>query len=193
VKRAFLWIFVVTLAAIPALADDQQITGWRDAKWGMTPDAMQSVLKYPTRKADLSKVCGNKCDEGAALELDDYVLNDQHFLVRFWFTKNDVHLHTISMYAKEQNRDSTYDLFGTMKNYYQNAYGSPRDITLKSGYFIVSWALPETTITLYSNTTNEMTVVYQETKEGEKAKNAISDFNTHWEPVLVPAAPPSSE
>jgi hypothetical protein len=178
----------ITWAAIPALADNQEIAGWRDAKWGMSPEAVQSVLKYPTRNADLSKVCGDKCGEGAALELDNYELNGHNFLVRFWFTKNDVHLHTISMYAREQNPDATHDLFGSMKDYYQKEYGAPQAITLKSGYFIISWALPVTRITLYSNTTNEMTVVYQAAKEGETANDGISEFNTHWVPFLGPAA-----
>jgi hypothetical protein len=188
VQRALSWIFVLAVATIPAFADNQEIAGWQDAKWGMTPEALQSVLKYPTRKADLSKVCGDKCDEGAALELDDYLFNGQRFMVRFWFAKSDVHLHTISMYAKQQNRDSHGDLFGTMKYYFQNAYGSPQDITLKNGHFIVAWVLPQTAITLYSNTTNETTVIYKESK-GDKTKDAISDFNTHWAPIFGPTAP----
>ena len=128
----------------------------------MTPDEVQSVLSYPTSAPDLRKVCGEKCEEGAVLELADYDLDGQHFMVRFWFTKSDVRLHTVSMYSTKVDSAA----FTKMKVFLENLYGPPKSVGLKRGYFTVIWELPSTTITLFSNTTDEMTVVYNKpTKE----------------------------
>ena len=156
VKRAVLWILTFAALAIPALASNEDIVGWQDAKWGMNPEEVQKILKYTTRTADLSKVCGEKCEEGAALELEDYVLDGQHFMVRFWFTKTDVRLHTVSMYSTKFDNTA----FTKMKIFFENSYGPAKSTGLKRGYFTVIWELPSTKITLFSNTTDEMTVVY---------------------------------
>jgi hypothetical protein len=189
VKRAVLLVLGFAGLAIPALANNEDIVGWQDAKWGMTPEEVQKVFKYPTRRSDLSKVCGEKCEEGAALELEDYVLDGQHFMVRFWFAKADEHLHIVSMYAKKADHEIDSVTYGKIKQSYQSLYGSPRSVTLKDGYFIVSWVLPATMITLYSNTTSETTIVYQEAKEGENAKGDISRFNSRFVPLFSGSAP----
>ena len=189
-KRAYLWILFFGSLVIPALADNEDLVGWQDAKWGMTPEEVQERLKYPTRRADLSKVCGEKCEEGAALELEDYVLDGQHFMVRFWFKQPNEHLHIVSMYEKAADHEIDSAAFGKLKQFYQDLYGSPRSVTLKGGHFIVSWTLPATMITLYSNTTSETSVVYEEAKEGENAKSDdIRRFNSRWVPLFGPTAP----
>ena len=86
-NRAVVIAFLGLAFALPAQAED--INGWHEAKWGMTPDEVQKALSYPTFEADLEKLCSKDCQEGAALELDDYELNGQHFMVRFWFAKPD--------------------------------------------------------------------------------------------------------
>jgi len=166
-KRAVLGILAfATLAfAPPAAAED--LSGWQDAKWGMTPDEVQKVLSYPTIVADLAKVCAEKCEEGAALELDDYELNGQHFVVLFWFTKPETRLHTVSMYAKQLDKGNDNAGFGKMKEYLGSLYGSPQSTDLKSGYFIVTWVLSSTEITLYSDAATKMTVVYGERTKKE--------------------------
>jgi hypothetical protein len=162
VKRTVLGIFAfATLAfALPAAAED--VSGWQDAKWGMTPDEVQKVLSYPASVADLAKVCGENCKEGAALELDDYELNGQHFLVRFWFSKPEARLRTVSMYAKQLDKENDNAGFAKMKDYLGSLYGSPQSTELKHGYFNVTWLLSSTKIMLYSNATTETTVVYEE-------------------------------
>ena len=56
-KRTIVGIlaFVMLALALPAAGED--INGWQEAKWGMTPDEVQKVLSYPTFEADLAKVC----------------------------------------------------------------------------------------------------------------------------------------
>ena len=188
-KRAILWVLGLAGLAIPAFANNEDIVGWQDAKWGMTPEEVQKVLKYPTSRSDLSKVCGERCGEGAALELEDYVLDSQHFMVRFWFTKADEHLHIVSMYLKKADHEINSQTFGKIKQFYENLYGSPGSVTLKGGFFVVSWIFPATIVTLYSNTRNETSVVYEEAKEGENAKDSISRFNSGWIPLFGPTAP----
>ena len=166
VNRAVVTLALLALAfAVPAEAED--INGWLDAKWGMTPDEVQKVLSYPTSVADLAKVCGENCDEGAALEVGDYALNGQHFTVRLWFTKPDMRLNVVSMYATQLENSNDNTAFTKMKNFLENVYGSPRSMGLKRGYFVITWELPSTTITLHSNSTNEMTVVYEERTDKE--------------------------
>jgi hypothetical protein len=162
VKRAVLGILAFAILAIAPPADSDEVSGWQEARWGMTPDEVQKALSYPTSVADLGKVCGEKCDEGAALELADYDLNGQHFMVRFWFTKSDVRLHTVSMYATKFENTA----FTKTKIFLEHLYGPAKTTGLKRGYFTVIWELPSTVITLFSNTTDEMTVVYDtRTKE----------------------------
>jgi hypothetical protein len=156
VKRAVLGILAFVTLAIASPADGEEISGWQEARWGMTPDEVQRALSYPTSVPDLEKVCGKKCEEGAALELADYDLNGQHFMVRFWFTKTDVRLHTVSMYSTKFDNTA----FTKMKIFFENLYGPAKSTGLKRGYFTVIWELPSTKITLFSNTTDEMTVVY---------------------------------
>ena len=171
VKRTVLGILAfATLAFVPP-ATGEDIGGWQEAKWGMTPSEVQKVLSYPTSVADLAKVCAEKCDEGAALELDDYQLEDQHFLVRFWFTKRYMHLRTVSMYAKQLDNTNSKETFTKIKSFLEASYGTPRSTALKHGDFVISWNLPSTTITLYSNATNFMTIVYEVRSDKKNGKS----------------------
>jgi hypothetical protein len=171
VKRTVLGtLAIATLAfALPAAGED--IGGWQEAKWGMTPSEVQKVLSYPTSVADLGKVCGEKCDEGAVLELDDYQLDGQHFVVRFWFTKDDMHLQAVSMYAKQLDDTNGNETFTKIKNFLETSYGTAGSIALKRGDFVISWTQPSTTITLYSNATNNLTIVYEERSDKENGKS----------------------
>ena len=170
-KRTVLGILALATLAFAPPAAGEDIGGWQEAKWGMTPSEVQKVLIYPTSVADLAKVCGEKCDEGAALELDDYQLDGQHFVVRFWFTKSDMHLRTVSMYAKQLDDTNGKEAFTKIKGFLETSYGAPKSVALKSGDFVISWTLPSTTITLYSNTTNNMTIVYEERSDKENGKS----------------------
>jgi hypothetical protein len=78
-KRLILGILVSAMLALPVAGAD--IDGWHEAKWGMTLDQVQKALSYPTFEADLAKLCRKECNEGAALELDDYESNGLHFTV----------------------------------------------------------------------------------------------------------------
>jgi hypothetical protein len=171
VKRTVLGILALATLAFAPPASGEDIGGWQEARWGMTPSEVQKVLSYPTSVADLAKVCAEKCDEGAALELDDYQLDDQHFLVRFWFTKPDTHLRTVSMYAKQLDDANGKEAFTKIKNFLETSYGTPRSTVLKHGDFVISWNLPSTTITLYSNATNFVTIVYEVRSDKKNGKS----------------------
>jgi len=171
VKRTVLGILALATLALAAPAAGEDIGGWQEAKWGMTPSEVQKVLSYPTSVADLARVCGEKCDEGAALELDDCQLDSQHFLVRFWFTKRDMHLRTVSMYAKQLGDTNSEETFTKIKSFLEASYGTPRSTALRNGDFVISWILPSTTITLYSNTTDNTTIVYEERSKKENGKS----------------------
>ena len=171
-KKAMLVILAFAALSVAALADSEDISGWNEAKWGMTPDQVQGALKYPALVADLAKVCGKKCDEGAALELENYDLNGEHFAVRLWFAATDMHLHLVSMYAKQPDDKA----FANIKESLEHSYGSPQSVTLKHGYFIVSWVRPSTIITLYSNAANELTIVYGENTE-KQPEETMDDKN----------------
>ena len=170
VKRTVLGILAFATLGFAALAAGEDIGGWQEAKWRMTPDEVQKVLSYPTSVADLAKVGGEKCDEGVALELDDYQLDSQHFVVRLWFTKRDMHLQAVSMCAKQLDDTNGNEAFTKMKNFLETSYGTPGSITMKHGDFVISWKLLSTTITLYSNTTNNMTILYEKRRDKETGK-----------------------
>ena len=159
--------FLGLVFVVPAQAQD--INGWQDAKWGMTPDQVQKALSYATFEADLAKLCSNDCQEGAALELDDYELNGQHFTVRFWFSKPDKRLQAVSMYAKQLN-DTDHQPYTKIKHSLENLYGPAKSSSLRLGYFEFTWTLPSTKITLHSNTTNELTIIYEERADKEGGK-----------------------
>jgi hypothetical protein len=151
------------IAVAPAVANNEDVAGWHGAKWGMTPGQLERVVDN-TEPADLSKVCGTKCGEGAALQRENYALNDQHFTVRFWFSKDELRLHAISMYAEGLKNDDGA-AFASVKQFYTNLYGTPGSVMLKHGYFVMSWSLTPTIVTLYSNGANELSVVYEEDVE----------------------------
>ena len=159
--------FLSVAFALPAEAED--INGWLDAKWGMTTDEVQKALSYPTFEADLEKLCSKDCQEGAALELDDYELNGQHFTVRFWFTKPDKRLQAVSMYAKQLDKDNGNAAFTKMKVFLEKVYGVPRSVGLMRGEFNISWALQSTTIRLHSNAADYMTIIYEERTDKESS------------------------
>jgi hypothetical protein len=171
VKRTVLRIFAFAILAFAAPAAGEDIGGWQEAKWGMTPDEVQKVLSYPTSVADLTKVCRGPCNEGAALELDDYDLNGQHFMVRFWFAKPDMRLQAVSMYAKQLDKGNGNEAFTKMKNFLETSYGAPKSVALKRGDLVISWTQSSTTITLYSNETNNLTIVYEKRSEEEGGKS----------------------
>src|ERR1700756_1430439 len=98
----------------------------------MTLDQVQKALSYPTFEADLAKLCGKECNEGAALELDDYESNGLHFTVRFWFSKSDKRLEAVSLFAKRLN-DKDNPAFSEMKRYLETVYGSPKSFALQQG------------------------------------------------------------
>ena len=170
-KRTVLGISALAALAFAPFAAGEDFGGWQEAKWGMTHIEVQKILSYPTSVADLAKVCGEKCDEGAALELDDYQLDSQHFGVRFWFTKGDMHLQAVSMYAKQLDDTNGNAAFTKIKSFLETAYGTPGSIALKRGDFVISWKLRATTITLYSNATNNLTIVYEERSDKESGKS----------------------
>ena len=169
-KRAVLTSLALSMLAYAALAASNEINGWQDVKWGMTPGEVQQAMGQQMSVADLAKVCSKTCNEGAVLELDDYDLNDQHFVVRLWFTKSDTRLHTVSMYAKKLDEGIGNESFSKMKNFLEGTYGAPRSVTLKHGYFTVTWELSSTIINLYSNTTDQMTIVYKQLADKETEK-----------------------
>jgi hypothetical protein len=171
VRRTVLGILAFAMLAFAGPAAGENIGGWQEAKWGMTPDEVQKVLSYPTSVADLAKVCREPCNEGKALEIDDYDLNGQHFIVRFWFTKLDVRLQAVSMYAKQLDDTNGNEAFTKMKGFLETSYGKPKSTALKRENFVISWTLPSTTITLYSNATNNMTIVYEERSDKENGKS----------------------
>jgi hypothetical protein len=163
-KRLILGILVSAMLALPAAGED--IDGWHEAKWGMTLDQVQKALSYPTFEADLAKLCGKECNEDAALELDDYESNGLHFTVRFWFSKSDKRLEAVSLFAKRLN-DKDNPAFSEMKRYLETVYGSPKSFALQQGYFEITWQLPSTVITLHSNTTDQLTIIYEKRSDKE--------------------------
>ena len=167
-RAVLIFAFLGLAFALPAQAED--INGWQDAKWGMTPDQVQKALSYPTFEADLAKLCSKDCQEGAALELDDYESNGLHFTVRFWFSKPDKRLQAVSMYAKQLN-DTDHQPYAEIKHFLENLYGSAQSYSLRRGYFEFTWKLPSTTITLHSNTTSEITIIYEERADKERGKS----------------------
>jgi hypothetical protein len=171
VKRTIFGILVFATLAFSLPVAGEDIGGWQEAKWGMTPDEVQRVLSYPTSPANLAKVCGEKCNEGAALELDDYELNGQHFIVRLWFAKSDMRLQAVSMYAKQLDNENGNAAFTKMKSFLETSYGTPGSAALKHGDFVISWTKASTTVTLYSNATNNMTIVYEQRADHEGGKS----------------------
>jgi len=167
VKRTVLGILAFATLAFAPPAGGEDIGGWQDTKWGMTPNEVQKVLNYPTSAVDLARVCGEKCEDGAALEVEDFVLDGQHFMVRLWFTNPELRLHTVSMYAKQSGSGNDDGGFAKMKGYLGGLYDPPRLTELRHGYFVVAWELGSTKITLYSNTTDTMAVVYEEISKTE--------------------------
>ena len=166
-KRTVLGILAFATLAFAPPAGGEDIGGWQDTKWGMTPNEVQKVLNYPTSAVDLARVCGEKCEDGAALEVEDFVLDGQHFMVRLWFTNPELRLHTVSMYAKQSGSGNDDGGFAKMKGYLGGLYDPPRLTELRQGYFVVAWEQGSTNITLYSNTTDTMAVVYEETSTTE--------------------------
>jgi hypothetical protein len=171
VKRTLLGILAFAILALAVPVAGQDIGGWEEAKWGMTPDQVQKVLSYPTSVADLTKVCRGPCNEATALELNDYELNGQHFTVRFWFATPDMRLQAVSMYATQLDKGNGSQVFTKARNSLETAYGSPKSVTLKHGDFIVIWVLESTTITLYSNMTDQMTILYEERTDKDNGKS----------------------
>jgi hypothetical protein len=164
VKRLILGILVSAMLALPATGED--LNGWHEAKWGMTPDQVQKVLNYPTIEADLAKLCSKECNEGAVLELDDYELNGLHFTVRFWFSKPDKHLQAVSLFAKQLS-DKDNPAFSEMKRYLETAYGAPKSTILKRGFFEITWQFESTMVTFLSNTRNHLTILYEKRSDKE--------------------------
>jgi len=170
VKRTVLGILAfATLAfALPAAGED--IGGWQEAKWGMTPDQVQKVLSHPASAADLATVCRAPCNEAEALEVDDYDLNGQHFTVRFWFGKPDSCLEGVSMHAKQLDPTNASEALMKIRNFLETSYGAPGSIAMDRGHFVFLWTLPSTNITLYSDATNDVTILYEQRREKENGK-----------------------
>ena len=170
VKRAALGILVLATLAVVAAVAGEDIGGWQEAKWGMTPDQVQKVLNSPTSAADLAKVCREPCNEAEALELDDYDLNGQHFTVRFWFSKPDSRLEGVSMHAKQLDHTNGKEALMKIKNFLETSYGASGSITMDRGHFVFLWTLPSTNITLYSDAANGITILYERRREKENGK-----------------------
>jgi hypothetical protein len=170
VKHAALGILVVATLAVVAAAAGEDIDGWHEAKWGMTPDQVQKVLNYPVSAADLAKVCREPCNEAEALELDDYDLDGQHFTILFWFGKPDSRLEGVSMHAKQLDHTDGKEALMKIKNFLETSYGAPGSVGMDRGHFVFLWTVPSTKITLYSDAANEMTILYEQKREKENGK-----------------------
>jgi len=75
------------------------------------------------------------------------------------------------MYAKQLGDTDSKEAFTKIKSFLEASYGTPRSTALKNGDFVISWILPSTAITLYSNTTDNTTIVYEERSDKEKGKS----------------------
>jgi len=170
VKQTVLGILTAATLAFTLPAAGEDIAGWHEAKWGMTTDEVQKVLSQPTHAVDLAKVCHEPCNEGAALELDAFELTGQYFVVRFWFSKPDARLQAVSMYAKHLDDANGNEAFTKIKDFLGASYGKPGSIAMKHGDFVISWTQQSTTITLFSNATNYVTIVYEERSDHEGGK-----------------------
>jgi hypothetical protein len=162
VRQALILILTFGAVSFAIASAGEDVNGWQEAKWGMTPDQVQRVLTSPTSVADLTKVCRGPCNEGTALELEDYQLNGQHFTVRFWFGKPDERLQAVSMYGKNLDKENGKEVFTQMRGFFEKIYGAHESIVLKQGDFVLSWTLQSTKISLYSNTADHLTVLYEQ-------------------------------
>jgi hypothetical protein len=169
-KQTVLGILTAATLAFTLPAAGEDIRGWHEAKWGMTTDEVQKVLSQPTHAVDLAKVCHEPCSEGAAVELDGFEINGQYFVVRFWFSKLDERLQAVSMYAKHLDDANGNEAFTKIKGFLEASYGKPGSIAMKHGDFVISWTQQSTTITLFSNATNYVTIVYEERSDHEGGK-----------------------
>ena len=57
-----------------------------------------------------------------------------------------------------------------IRNFLETSYGAPGSIAMDRGHFVFLWTLPSTNITLYSDATNDMTIVYEQRREKENGK-----------------------
>jgi hypothetical protein len=80
-------------------------------------------------------------------------------------------LQAVSMYAKQLDDANGNEAFTKMRSFLETSYGKPGSIALKRGDFAILWTLPSTTITLYSNATNNMTIVYKERSDKQNGKS----------------------
>jgi hypothetical protein len=162
--KKLLLALVTTLGLLFASsANSAAMNGWQGAKWGMTPDEVQRALKYPTVPQDMTETCSEPCQDGAALDINDYDADGQHFKVRFWFTKPGLRLATISLYAKPIHTGDLAGiiLYSKMYELLLKTYGAPQNATQQGNELSTIWVLPLTSIELHSNTLDYMTVLYQ--------------------------------
>jgi hypothetical protein len=79
------------------------------------------------------------------------------------------------MYAKQLDDTNANEAFTKIKGFLETLYGTRGSIALKRGDFVISWTLPSTTIMLYSNATNNVTIVYEEERsDKENGKSGSS-------------------
>jgi hypothetical protein len=50
------------------------------------------------------------------------------------------------------------------------SYGASGSIAMNRGHFVFLWTLPSTNITSYSDTANDMTILYEQRREKENGK-----------------------
>jgi hypothetical protein len=82
-----------------------------------------------------------------------------------------MHLQAVSMYAKQLDDTNGNEAFTKIKKFLETSYGTPGSISLKRGDFVITWSVPSTAITLYSNATNNLTIVYEERSDKEAGKS----------------------
>lgn len=162
-RQALIMFLTLVAVSFAMPSGSQEVNdGWNEAKWGMTPDQVEKVIGSPMSVPDLAKVCRGPCNEGTALELEDYELNGQHFTVRFWFSNPDKRLQAVSMYGKNLDKENGKAVFTQMRGFFEKIYGGHESIVLKHGDFVLSWTLRSTKISLYSNTADHFTVLYEQ-------------------------------
>lgn len=59
------------------------------------------------------------------------------------------------MYAKQLDKNNGNQASTKIKNFLETVYGSPKSVTSKHGDFVIKWVPQATTITSYSNATDQ--------------------------------------
>jgi len=114
--------FFIATSGPYAQAQQKDVKGWRDARWGLNEDQLLALFKGEAIR--LNEVVEYK-EWYAAIAIPNYEISDYEYTVHFLMDKKNKTLEQVNIIATSKTLESIYKAFSQLEKVLREKYGPP--------------------------------------------------------------------